>query len=70
MQWVHLIDGKLYAASNSLIVEYEIGPCELENTIFSPKVCRILAGFATPPEGVMIGKSYAQKLVTPDQAAF
>lgn len=55
MQWVHLIDGRLYAASNSLIVEYEIGPCELENTIFSAKLCRILAGFATPPEGVVIG---------------
>jgi hypothetical protein len=55
MQWVHLLDGKLYEASNSLIVEYEIGTCDIEDTSFQPKMCRILAGFATPPEGVVIG---------------
>ena len=54
MRWVRLVDGRLFAASNSLIVEYEIGPCELKGVMFLPKVCRILAGFATAPEGVVI----------------
>ncbi len=55
--WVQLIDGRLYAASNSLIVEYEIGACDLENMSFSGKICRILAGFATAPEGIVIRRA-------------
>lgn len=55
--WVQLIDGRLYAASNSLIVEYEIGACDFGNMSFSGKICRILAGFATAPEGIVIRRA-------------
>ncbi|MCA0205144.1 MAG: hypothetical protein LCH92_12435 [Proteobacteria bacterium] len=54
LRWVYLVDGRLYAASNSMIIDYEIGSCELEDSAFLPLICRILAGFYAPPDSVVI----------------
>ena len=52
-QWldtqVHLLNGKLYALTNKLIVEHDLGDLELPNWWFNSKTIRTLEAFQAPP---------------------
>lgn len=57
--WVHLIGGKLYVITNSLILEFGIGENDLPDLKFSPRVIRTLEAFGTPPDTLSInGEQY------------
>lgn len=47
--WVHLIDGKLFVITNSLILDFEIAATALPDLKFSAHAIRVLAAFGTGP---------------------
>lgn len=57
-QWldtqVHLLNGKLYALTNKLIVEHVLGDLELRNWWFNSKTIRTLEAFQAPPSEVFV----------------
>lgn len=52
--WVHLIGGKLYLVTNSLILEFVIGGNDLPDLKFSPPLIRTLEAFGTPPVSLSV----------------
>lgn len=51
---VHLLDGTLYALTNSLIVEYEVGETSIPDLSFGPTGINTLGAFATAPSEIVI----------------
>jgi hypothetical protein len=51
---VYLTDGKLYAFTNSLFVDFEIGDCELPSLEFSAAAINTLSAFRTAPSELLI----------------
>ncbi|MEP1768208.1 MAG: hypothetical protein ABJJ53_16400 [Sulfitobacter sp.] len=54
-KWVHLINGKFYVVTNSLILEFAFGDNALPNLMFDPDIIRTLAAFDTAPQELVIG---------------
>ena len=47
--FVHAFGNRLDILTNSIAIDYEIGPCELPAIRFNPYTIRLLAAFGTPP---------------------
>lgn len=57
--WVHLIGGKLYVITNSLILEFGISENDLPDLKLSLSVIRALEAFGAPPDALSInGEQY------------
>ncbi|CUH65733.1 hypothetical protein TG4357_02026 [Thalassovita gelatinovora] len=54
-KWVHLINGKLYVVTNSLILEFAFGDNALPNLMFDLDIIRTIAAFGTAPQELVIG---------------
>lgn len=49
---IHLVENKLFALTNNLIVDYEIGQSDLSYMSFYPEIVQPLEAFETPPDFV------------------
>ena len=63
VEFAHVMSGKVFATNNLLIVEHDIGRCDLTCTLTLKQVRMIKAFGATPTHAVVVGETTSERIL-------